>query len=452
MQLGAGSKVRTVAVPGFLLLCLLLGGSSQSIWPSSILYLLGFLLIGWAVVTPGREPFGRPARTLAAIVIATLVLVLVQLIPLPPGLWRALPGREVVQAGYATLGIKAPWLPLSLAPYQTLESAYALLPPIAVGSAFLAIRGQSDRAVAGAIMLGALASVLLAALQVGSSGPPAWPYLYELTSLGAVGFFANRNHMATLLLAAIPFAAALFASANPQVRQRTAAFTMLAVAAAGFVLIIAGLALNRSLAAALLAIPVTGFSLLILPVGWRFRRLVGPLAALAFLVSVGALANSSIRNELAGSPEIGSLYSRGHIWEVTLHSAANAFPAGTGLGTFRSVYALTENPAVIDQNSVNHAHNDYVELLLETGLPGLVLMLAFLVWYGLQSIRVWRSPFSSLFAKAASIASGAILAHSIVDYPLRTSAIAALFAACLVIMVEASRQSGSHEAKHVRIA
>ena len=77
---------------------------------------------------------------------------------------------------------------------------------------------------------------------------------------------------------------------------------------------------------------------------------------------------------------------------------------------------------------VNHAHNDYLELLLETGLPGLLLMLAFLGWFVLQTARVWRSPFASLFAKAATIAAAAILVHSIVDYPLRTASIVAILA------------------------
>ncbi len=75
---------------------------------------------------------------------------------------------------------------------------------------------------------------------------------------------------------------------------------------------------------------------------------------------------------------------------------------------------------------VNHAHNDYLELLLETGLPGLLLMLAFLGWFVFQTTRVWRSPFASLFAKAATIAAAAILVHSIVDYPLRTAGIVAI--------------------------
>ena len=96
--------------------------------------------------------------------------------------------------------------------------------------------------------------------------------------------------------------------------------------------------------------------------------------------------------------------------------------------------------------------------MLEAGLPGLVLMVLFLLWWAWRAVGVWRSPVASQFAKAATIASGAILAHSIVDYPLRTSAIAALFAACVAMMAQAQARSAApakqraDEPRHVRIA
>ena len=101
---------------------------------------------------------------------------------------------------------------------------------------------------------------------------------------------------------------------------------------------------------------------------------------------------------------------------------------------------------------MNHAHNDYLELALETGLPGILLLIAFLAWWCWQAAAVWRSPSSNHLAKAATIASAAIMAHSIVDYPLRTSAIAALFATCLVFMSQNPTRRITDQARHVRIA
>jgi O-antigen ligase len=142
------------------------------------------------------------------------------------------------------------------------------------------------------------------------------------------------------------------------------------------------------------------------------------------------------------------------IWETTGRVIADTFPAGTGFGTFPTVYPLYENPAAVGVAYINNAHNDYLELVLEAGLPGLVLIALFLLWWGWQVLRVWRSPTSSQFAKAATIASAAILAHSIVDYPLRTAAIAALFAACIAMMAQAQAPARrrTDEPRHVRIA
>jgi O-antigen ligase len=86
---------------------------------------------------------------------------------------------------------------------------------------------------------------------------------------------------------------------------------------------------------------------------------------------------------------------------------------------------------------MNHVHGDYIELALETGLPGIVLILLFLLWWGRRTVAIWRAVEPDHFARAATIASAAILAHSLVDYPLRTAAISAVFALCCALMAEA---------------
>lgn len=440
-----------VALPAYVLLALLLGGSSNDLWQSALLQLLGILLIAFAAIGPQPERIGRDGRIALALAACALLLAVAQLVPLPPSLWRALPGRESVALGFTALGYPLPSLPLSLAPERTLQSAFGMIPPVAAMLAVIVIRAHRERWIAGAVIVGALASILLGAMQSASTGPEAWVYIYKYTSPGAVGFFSNQNHMATLLLAAIPFAAALFAAGHPQLRSRTVAIAMVALGGGGLLLILAGLVLNGSLAALAMAGPVVAFSVLLVPAGWRYRRFVVPIAALAFVIAVAVLGTSWIRSAAPVNLQTDSLYSRGQIWALTLQAVAATFPLGTGLGTFTGVYALHENPAVTTVAWVNHAHNDYLELLLETGVPGLLLMLAFLAWFVAQTVRVWRSPFASLFGKAATIAAAAMLAHSIVDYPLRTTALAVLFGACVGMMAQPPRQSRSDEARHVKI-
>ena len=55
-----------------------------------------------------------------------------------------------------------------------------------------------------------------------------------------------------------------------------------------------------------------------------------------------------------------------------------------------------------------------------------VLILAFLAWFLSRSLAAWRASFEgSGLARAGSVIIFVILLHSVVDYPLRTSAIAA---------------------------
>ena len=49
---------------------------------------------------------------------------------------------------------------------------------------------------------------------------------------------------------------------------------------------------------------------------------------------------------------------------------------------------------------------------------------------------IWRSAVADRFAQAGTIASAAIPVHSLVDYPLRTAALSAIFAGCLALMTQ----------------
>ena len=82
----------------------------------------------------------------------------------------------------------------------------------------------------------------------------------------------------------------------------------------------------------------------------------------------------------------------------------------------------------------NRAHDDPAELFLETGLIGAGLGLLFLAWFGRRVVAVWKRQqpdnFSPqvLLERASSLIVALLLLHSLVDYPLRTSALGAVFA------------------------
>ena len=74
---------------------------------------------------------------------------------------------------------------------------------------------------------------------------------------------------------------------------------------------------------------------------------------------------------------------------------------------------------------------------METGIVGAALFAAFAGWLALRSVAIWRGRAASTradLAAACTLLAGLLLAHSLVDYPLRTETLAVLFAfACSTI-------------------
>jgi O-antigen ligase len=401
-----------------------------------LLQALGLALLAWAAASP-TSGLPRRGRQLLLIALLAVTLVTIQMLPLPPSVWSRLGERELVSEGHQILGLGPSWQPLSLAPYATFDAMLSLIPPLALFCTMASLGAYRRSWMIAALIGGTIAAILLGAVQVAAAGEDSsrW-YPYALSSFGvATGFFANGNHMATLLLATLPFLAALGASARSANRQRNTAAMVMAGATA--LLIFVGIALNRSLAAYGLAPAVLAASaLILLPKRSSGRRAGAALAALLVVAAIGLLATSSIRGGTFRADAGISVQSRQEMLSTTAKAIGDFMPWGTGLGTFRSVYQLYESPAEVTQLYANHAHNDYAELALETGVPGILLVLAFIAWWAGASRRAWTNPDAGAFAKAASIASAAILVHSIVDFPLRTATIATVFAMCLALLIE----------------
>jgi O-antigen ligase len=256
-----------------------------------------------------------------------------------------------------------------------------------------------------------------------------------VTNFGvATGFFANANHMANLLVVCLPFLAALLASVRGGNMQRYSAVA--ALVAGAVVVLVIGIVLNGSLAGYALSLPVlVASAMLVIPPGGAVRRWTGFLAALLLVAAAGALWMRPIGSNFSAQTAT-SVTSREQMFATTLAATREFLPLGSGLGSFRRVYPLSENPDSIVPTIVNHAHNDYAELALETGLPGLALVALFLIWWAAAARRAWNSPDAGHYARAASIASAAILIHSLVDYPLRTAAISTIFAMCLALLAQ----------------
>lgn len=434
-------RLRPYVAPAYLFLCLLLGGSAQGVWGNALLRLIAIVIIAWALLE--RRHFRQPRAIRQLMVLGGLgiALALIQLLPLPTPFWASLPGREQFLEGFGLLGLEPAMMPLSLAPYDSMATLLALLPPLGMVAAMTGLRGHSATWLAAALVAGAIAAVLLGILQVTSADPATsgW-YLYRQSNFGvATGFFANGNHMASLLLASIPFIAALGATARERAKDARFRSAAPALVGGGLVVVILGLILNGSLAGYGLGVPVVLASVVML-FGARSRLGRGTLAAtaLAVLAALAMLWASPV-NRGAGS----SVSSRQEILANSIQLFDKFGLTGTGLGTFEKAYRLIERPDQVSRYYVNHAHNDYLELAVETGLPGIILILLLLAWWGRSIWELAHSPAADQFALAGAIASAALLLHSAVDYPLRTAAMSAVFAMSLMLIVQSRRSARS---------
>ena len=427
------SLVKSSVAPAYLLACLILGGSAQGIWQNTLLQLAGLGIIAWAAAT-GDEPLPKSAQALMLILIAAFVIVVLQLIPLPTSLW-AHGLRMRIAEGYSLLGRPVPSLPLSLTPYASLSTLLAIIPPLAMFCAILRLGAFRASWLAAALLAGAVAGITLGALQVVAPGAASPWYLYHETNRGvAVGFFANANHMADLLVCGLPFIAALAAGGRSRNIQRYSALLIILAGAA--LLLVVGIALNGSLAGYTLAVPAIAASILIVAPAQRSVRVpVAIIAGLALVAAVAAMASTSIGSSRIGQEASGSVESRQEILKTTGRAIRDTMPFGSGLGSFVKVYPLYESADHVTPEYVVHAHNDYAELALELGLAGVLLIGVFLAWWTAAARAGWRTGGGGPYARAASIASAVILVHSVVDFPLRTAAISATFAMCLALLI-----------------
>lgn len=117
---------------------------------------------------------------------------------------------------------------------------------------------------------------------------------------------------------------------------------------------------------------------------------------------------------------------------------------GSGLGSFEYVYPTYRSAAMSGHN--DHAHNDYLEFLAETGVPGLALLafvMLYSLWMALGALRQRRSALMRGMAFAALMSITALLIHSAVDFNLQIPANAMTFMVLLAI-ANLSKTLSSH--------
>jgi O-Antigen ligase len=433
----------------FFLVLFILGGSSRSDTQSLVIVLPATVLfLGYGLWGLAQEHIAA-YRFLFAIAFAILCLTALHLIPLPAVIWQALPSSDLLIEIDGAIGTPQVWRPVSMVPGATWKALCELLVPVTA----LVLISQLDREyrfkfLSVFIFLG-LASGILGLMQ--SVGPSNGQlYLYKITNGNlAVGLFANRNHHAVFLSCLFPMLAAyasLPTASSEVVRLRF----WLAIACS--TMLIPLILVTGSRAGLLTAI----LGILATPLLYREPKSDGVesrkvrklnlayvlgsigVAAMAFITALAARAETFVRLFDDDRSSDMRFSTWGPIWTA----AEKYFPLGSGIGSFVEVYQIDELRGLLTFQYFPHAHNDWIEVALTSGLPAILLIVASAIAFGLAAWSNFRADKHEsrdiLFGRLGVVIIALLGIASVADYPLRIPSLGSLI---VIAAIWASRGS-----------
>ncbi len=255
-------------------------------------------------------------------------------------------------------------------------------------------------------------------------------------ALAPFGSFVNRHNFAAVMemFIAIPLGMLFAGSIRPDKRL----LYVTAIALMGASLLLSG---SRGGLVALLATVI--FLVIVTARGSGTKKLVlrGAMSLLLLAAVVGGAifvgGDTSLTRivDTAGSKDVTT--GRFEIWGVTLKMIAADMPLGSGLGAFGVAYTRFDEGSGLAR--VEQAHNDYLQVLSDAGIPGLLIGAAFLYFLYLAGRRGLRARNLIRRGIATGALAGifAILIHSVFDFVLHTSAVSITFVLLLSLLVAA---------------
>jgi len=428
-----GWRAPHVRLAALLAMAMLIGGGGVAYGLHNLAIQL--LAIGLLVLARAQfAAFWRTApRPLAVCVGLTLALPLLQLIPLPPALWTGLPGRELaVEARETTQSMG--WYGLSLDRNRTLVAAAGLIAPLAVLVLGWSLRFRHLCAIGWMIVAAGLVQFAIGVPQVLSGSALIYP---ENPMPGVLfGTFANRNTTGVFLVACLCLAVAL-----PALGQLTASRVVRVTIEV--TLLIAILFTQSRTAIVLAGLPAGLIVLRAFGASMRTPKramLIGAaVAAVSAMTMAGFVLTSQTRLEQGFARFAQTGDARFAIWEDGVFTAQKYWPAGAGMGSYDEVALIDESLETLREKPAGRAHNDYLEVVIEAGLPGLALVAAWLTLLTWWSLAARASPHRwAAWGAAAALAAFALQGAS--DYPLRAQATLCLAAFLILLLVRAGLQ------------
>lgn len=264
-----------------------------------------------------------------------------------------------------------------------------------------------------------------------------WAYPDSLTAT-----FVNRNSFAAYCgIALVVLAGGVLsrlrssriALLGPDAGSGDRQIAVLALQAAAILIVLTALFLTQSrggLAAGLVGLAVLAV-LQFAPSGGDGRRglvRLWPVLVLALLVIVALLSGGAMLDRLG---EGQAMTGRAAIWGRSLAALADAPLFGHGLGSFGTIFSAYQDEQHVFAYPVDKAHNTYLEVLVELGLPFGLLLIALPFWLNWRILRGRSLGQGGRFADIALASSAVLAAHSLVDFSAQIPAIVLVWMALL---------------------
>jgi O-antigen ligase len=400
-------------------------------------YLLTALIVVLWAVDSFQTGFLRFNKSLLQIpVIGTVLYALIQIIPF----------GSLAETG----GVNGIGRTISLEPFWTQMFALHFLALFFIFAASLTFLDSASRLrkLTLLITIFGFGFAFFAILQ-GFLSPTKIYGIYEVEYAKPFGSFVNRHNFAAFMEMTIAVPLGLLLTGGIARDKRLIYLT--AIGLMGIALLLSG---SRGGLVSLLAMVVF---ILILTNKTRGSEQIGLKIGLTVLlvaviiggaILIGGESSLTRFAETAVSNDITT--NRTHIWNVTLQVIKHNLPFGAGIGAFAAAYTPYDTMNGIER--VEQAHNDYLQILADAGIVGLILA-GFFVYQlfrtGLQNIKT-----ENLFRRGIAIGAlggcFAILVHSVFDFVLHTTAVTVLFLTLVSIVVVSGRSFADDEQHYER--
>ena len=415
------------------------GAAPESLLLFSMLALSGSAIVAillWQGAGDAWRSLSWPARAMVAF---ACLMPLLQLVPLPPAMWQALPGRELATATLSAAGMADEWRPLTLAVLPTLRTALVFVWLAALLLAALQLPSRDLRRIFGLLLVLGLLNVAIGVIQVVSNNT-LLVFHEGFAGRFLTGLFANKNHTGLFIAMTFLFGYGALYGKHGWDRRHLAI-----VISIGLVLVIALLA-TFSRAGIAFGMAAIAFLVMLssgrqLGRGARWLLIAIPLLAVLLFVIVASTDLASRSLERFGGIEADVRWS---IWEWSWPLVTRYFPAGSGIGSFPAVYPSHEQLAWVTPSYINHVHNDYIEQLIEAGIAAPIFwaLVVAALWRPVRTAWAERATQAGRLALLGAAALFLIAVHSAFDYPLRRPAIpaTAMIALAALLRVEARKR------------